>query len=110
LTATHEPSSLPDVAAKKKQADQSAEQQAAAELVRQARERGLLTRCCNQPGRLGVYIWSGRAPGSDTAGPSTGEVEWRRPMKTLVVAALGLGSVTVGAAIAAAAPTVRDDL
>src|ERR671938_23705 len=36
MTAT-----LPDVAAKKKQAEQSAEQKAAAELVRQARERGL---------------------------------------------------------------------
>jgi putative transposase len=36
MTAT-----LPDVAAKKKQAEQSAEQQAAAELVRLAREQGL---------------------------------------------------------------------
>jgi putative transposase len=36
MTAT-----LPDVAAKKKQAEQSAEQQAAAKLVRLAKEQGL---------------------------------------------------------------------
>ena len=54
MTAT-----LPDVAAKKKQGPESAEQLAAAELVRQARERGLsLT---GPDGLLSVYdlIWRG---------------------------------------------------